>query len=216
MHKLNTRLVASLTIHFLLLSVCNAGIIAQHRYTDGVNATFNSGAGMSADGGVVYDNRRGQSFIAAGTAQVGAVSFVASSLSQATADLRLSVMSFSQGQPTTVLGSKLISANTFTSGFLSSPYEFTHTIDFTGLGITVQSDRQYALVFSTDSPDANYRIYGDYEGYADGASLYSQNGSPFSQQTGDFYFRIGAAIPAPSAAVYLGLAALAASARRRR
>lgn len=214
MLDVSIRVPACLAVHLLVLSVCHADIIAQHIYTDDVDATFNSGAGMASDDGIIYDNRYAQSFLTVETGQVGAVSFVASVLAPTAADLRLSLMSFSLGQPGSVLGSVLVGADTFATGFLSFSYEFTHTVDFTSQDITLQSGLQYALVFSTDMPDANYRIYGDYEGYTGGATLFSQNGSPFSQRPGDFYFRI-AAVPAPAAGMILGFAALACFPRRR-
>lgn len=215
MLKSSNRVLASMPALLLLLPVCEADIIAQYAYGDDVNGIFNSGAGMTGDDGQIFDNRLGQSFVADATGMVGSVSFVASALGPASADLRVSLTTFAQGQPGSVLGSVLVGSGTFDSGFLPS-YEFTHSIDFSGAGIALTAGQSYALVFSTDTPDANYRMYGDYEGYAGGTSLFSQNGSPYDMRSGDYYFQVSTVVPAPGAAMLLGLAALPTSTRRRR
>lgn len=211
----NIRVLASLPVFLILLPVCNADIVAQHIYTDDVNSTFNSGAGMSADGGDIFDNRIAQSFTATTAGQIGAVRFVASAFGSTTADLRVSLVTMTQGQPASTLASLLVASETFTSGFLSSPYEMTHSIDFTSMGISVEQGQRYALVFSTDATEANYRIYGDFEGYSDGAYLFSQNGNAYSQQSGDIYFQVETTVPSPSSTMLLGLGTLVTTRRRR-
>ena len=143
------------------------------------------------------------------------ISFTASTFGQASADLRVSLTSFVAGQPATTLASQLVAANSFQDGSINNHDTFSHTIDFTNANLQLEANTQYALVFSSDTPDANYRIYGNSEGYLQGANYFSQNGSEFSLRSGDLFFQVETGIPAPSSLALISLAALTATRRRR-
>ena len=68
----------------------------------------------------------------------------------------------------------------------------------------------YAVVFSSDTPEANYRIYGDRSGYSEGANLRFQNSGPYVDAAGsDLLFRVTAnPIPEPKATFLFGLTSL--------
>jgi len=192
----------------------NADLItAQHAYSDQTNGVFNGGAGMATDGPEVFDNRQAQTFTANITGALEQISFTASRLSGTNADLRVSLMTLENNQPASVLATSLVDFNSFDEGFLSSPADFTHTINFDPFSSAVLNQGEsYAIVFSTDSTEANYRIYGDDVGYSGGSSMFSQNGSPFTLRSGDLYFQVGV-VPAPASLFALTLLAIP---RRRR
>ncbi len=200
----------------LVTSVGHADVVASHTQTSPFSGTFNSGAGMAEDDGIIYDNRQAQSFITNASGTLSTISFIAakSSFSPTTADLRVSLTTFASGQPGTTLASRLVSLSTFEDS-IASYDEFSHAIDFSASAIMLEADTQYALVFSSDTANANYRLYGNSEGYLQGANYFSQNGSAFSVRTGDLFFQVETGIPTPSTAALLALAGLTATRRKR-
>ena len=173
---------------------------AVHEYGGG--SISNGGAGMATDSGFVFDNVRGQTFTAEATGLLFDVSFIATRLDVTTnADLRIDVFNFESGQPTEMLGTTFIPAEEFEDGFLvDTPDAFNHTANFLNSNISITAGDQYAVLFSTDVTEANYRIYGDRSGYDGGNQIRSQNGGQFSNSSLDLFFRVNT-IVTPEAAV---------------
>jgi len=176
---------------------------------------FSCGAGMGTDGGEVFDNRKAQSFTTLEGGTLSTVSFVASRLPGTDVDLRLNVMTFDAGQPDEMLATTLIGIESFYEGFLPGwPEDFTHEVDFSDAGVVLEQDRMYALVFLTDTTEANYRLYGDYGGYDGGQLLSSQNGSPYKPHDSDLFFEVRVLIPAPGSIVLLVIGVIRPGRRR--
>ena len=163
---------------------------AFHTLPPGATGSFNVGAGIGTDG-MIFDNRRAQTFTPTVAGRVDSISFVATRLEGTDADLRVSLTTIDSGQPATVLFSTLIDVNSFTVGLVpGSGQSFTTTIDLSVAGIILATETQYALVFSTDTTEANYRIYGDNSGYLGGTMMRFQNSGPFvpSPLEADLFF----------------------------
>lgn len=189
----------------LLLSDASAEPIvtaAKHMFPDGGRSFSNGGAGMATDG-IVFDNVLGQTFTAEQTGILYEVSFIATRLNDLTsADLRIDIAEYFSDQPGDVLGTSYIPAQEFETGFLSgNPDTFNKTVSFAREDISLRIGARYALLFSTDVTEANYRVYGDNSGYLGGNWIKSQNGAPFSYSgsTSDLFFRVNLiSVPEPS------------------
>lgn len=178
---------------------------------------------MGTDDDIVYDNRVAQTFLATSTGFLEDISFVVHRLiaTGIPADLRVSVTSVLGGQPGDLLESVLIPYELIsTQSPVSVPSPtgtFTTTVSTSGSVLLVAGET-YALVFSTDTTEANYRLRGDEYLYPEGSLLRYQNFGSFQGGTNsDLLFRITATpIPEPQAmsvfSVMLGLCVL----RRRR
>jgi hypothetical protein len=192
-------------------------VTASHRWPDDPDSWFSIGAGIGYDGPFAFDNRVCQTFTAAETGRLTSASFVATYLDVTNVDLRLVMCTMRQGQPDTPVASALIDLATFEHmNDLGQPSAFTHTVDLSAWNVAVESGVEYGLVFQTDSPDANYRLYGDYEGYSGGELLDYQNGPSFEPRPGDLFFEVRVAIPGPGAAIVLAGWMLRGAGRRRR
>ena len=167
--------------------------VAEHTLPANATSSFNVGAGLSIDG-AVFDNRQAQTFIPTASGFLEDVSFNLYRNAYTNADLRISVMNVVGGQPSIILESLLlpfesVETNSLSFNFLRSG-SFSHTVKFSG-SLLLDAGVTYALVFSSDITEANYRIYGDRSGYPDGVQLRFQNLGPYQVSTdADLLFRV--------------------------
>ena len=202
-----------------LCSSADAAItVAAHSLPVNATSWGNSGAGIGIDN-QIYDNRLAQTFVPTATGYLADISFNVYRI-DTNADLRISITSVVGGQPATVLDSVLlpftaVGTTSLSSSFLKSG-AFSHTVTTSGT-LLVNTGVTYALVFSSDTTNANYRIYSDSSGYADGTRLRYQNGLPFTEAVGsDVLFRVTATpIPEPQTALFGCMTTLMVILRRR-
>lgn len=174
-------------------------VTASHTLPTSATRWFSAGAGIGTDG-TVFDNRVAQTFTVTTSGVLDTISFIATRSDGTTADLRVTLTNLIGGQPGISMASSLVEVNSFTEGFLSGrPDEFTTTLNFSSDDILLETGSQYAIVLSTDTIEANYRIYGDYSGYLGGNKLSFQNSGPFESPPYevDFFFEV-TVIPEPS------------------
>jgi len=192
-------------------------VTASHSAPDAPSSFFNSGAGMALDG-ILFDNVEAQSFTAEQTGILSDIALTASRLDvNTTADLRIDVVTWNPSDEVgQVLATGFLPAEGFSTGFLSQ-LNFNTFINFSSTSIEIVQGLEYALVFSTDVPNANYRLYGDRLGYSGGSRFQSQNGSPFDSGSGDLFFQARVvAIPEPGSGVCLVIGCFAGIAGRRK
>ena len=200
-------------------SCCAATVLAEHILPATASSWFNVGAGMGTDGRV-YDNRQAQTFTTTSSGFLESISFNAYRFATTNADLRVSVTSVIGGQPRTILESLVISPNSISTQSLTSAFlrggNFSNTISASG-NVLLQANTQYAIVFSTASVEANYRLYGDYSAYSGGTSLSFQDSGPYQSSGGDLLFRVAAnPIPEPESVAMCLISTVALITRRHR
>lgn len=194
--------------------------VAEHTLPSNASSWFNVGAGMATDG-AVFDNRQAQTFIPTTSGFLEDISFNLYRQASSDADLRVSVTNLISGQPAGTLASMLLSFSSVGTSSLSSTFlrsgSFSHTVTPSG-SLFLSAGVTYALVFASDTTEANYRIYGDRSGYADGANLRFQNSGPYEDgSSSDLLFRVTAnPIPEPHAVALLGVSSLLLALRRQR
>lgn len=191
-------------------------VTASHYVGSPMAGYFNAGAGMGTDG-IVYDNREAQTFTATTGGVLDTISCVVRRMNKTTADLKITLTDVVSGQPGVSLATAFVNLQ-------SVPIEnwswwdrhFTVNINFISQDVVLEAGKQYAIVLSTDTTEANYRVYGDYTGYSGGTRMSSQNsGSYMSEYPSDLYFEVTVnSIPEPS--TVLLIAAGAAFLKRRR
>lgn len=176
---------------------------------------------MYTHGGVVDDFRQAQTFTPTTSGFLHDVSFNAHRWIDTTADLRISITSVVGGQPADILDSALIPSHLFGTSSLSSSFlrsgAFSHTVTLPGK-FPLEAGVAYALVFSSDSVEAKYQIYGDHSGYADGANLRFMDSPLYEEMSGsDLLFRVTAnPVPEPHMGLLGGAFALLLIPRRTR
>jgi len=201
----------------LLLSAEAAITVAEHSLPSNATSWFDVGAGIGTDG-AVFDNRQAQTFVPTASGLLQNVSLNVYRIST-TADLRVSITEVVGGQPGTTLDSALLPFSTVGTTALSSSFllsgAFSHSVTMSG-SLLLEAGVSYALVFSSDTTEANYRIYGDRSGYSEGANLRFQNSGPYVDAGGsDLLFRVTATpIPEPKATFLFALASLVLWAQR--
>lgn len=196
--------------------------VAEYVLPQNANGFFNVGAGMGTDDGRVYDNRVAQTFVATTSGYLEDVFFNVSRFDQMglDAELRLSVTNVLGGQPGEILESTLLpyasvgtdslSVGNFTNG------TFTHKVTLSAT-VFLESGETYALVFSSDTTESNYRIHGYESGYAQGTLLKFQDFGEYEDNLSDLLFRVAATpIPEPDVALLAIPLGLMACLRRRR
>ena len=173
-------------------------VVAEHTLPSNATSWFNVGAGIGTDG-AVFDNRQAQTFVPTASGYLTDVSFDLYRIGTS-ADLRISITTVMGGQPAATLDSVLlpfaaVGTNSLSSSFLLGG-TFSHTVQTSGTQL-LYSGVTYALVFSSDTTEANYQIYGDNSGYVSGTNLRFQNSGPFKDGVGsDLLFRV-TAVPIP-------------------
>lgn len=219
--KRNVELNAGSVFTVMAIVLCHslhaAITIAENPYPADGNGFNSVGAGMGSDSGVIYDNRVAQTFMATTSGYLESVTFYAYRFGGTgmDADLRVSVTEILGGQPGIVLESAYAP---FSSISIDSP-PMEHLRDGSAATNVVfsattllESGMTYALVFSSDTPVANYRMIGysptlTSDNYLGGERLRSQNASQYVGNFGaDLNFRVQAA-PVPEPRV-LGLLAM--------
>lgn len=214
------RITAALHFIVVLAGSCRAAtVLAEHVLPETASGWYSVGAGMGTDGRV-YDNRQAQTFTATSLGYLVSISFNAYRFSTTNADLRVSVTTVVAGQPAAVLASILVSPAAVamqspTLDFMRGG-GFSNTAVSTG-HLLLEENTRYALVFQSDSVEANYRLIGDYTGYAGGANLSFQNTGSFGSSSGDLLFRVLVApVPEPQSPVLLAIGGLTLVWRRTR
>jgi len=177
--------------------------VAEHTFPPNPINWFNIGAGIGTDDGIVFDNRQAQTFVPTTSGYLKEIAFNVYRESNTDADLRVSITSTVGGQPQTTLESmvlpfSLVGTNYLDSSFLLSN-TFSHRVAASG-SVLLNAGVSYALVFSSDRKEANYRIHGDQSGYDQGVALQFQNSGPYHEFVGaDLVFRVSAnPLPGPS------------------
>jgi hypothetical protein len=196
-----------------------ASIVAEHILPAKSTSWFSAGAGMGTDG-KVYDNRQAQTFTTISSGYLNSISFNSYRYNTTNADLRISVTSMIGGQPRAVLESIIVKPTAISSQSLSSAFllggNFSNTIMATG-NLLLQANTQYAIVFSSSSIEANYRLYGDYSAYSGGSNLSNQNSGLYRINGGNLLFQVSATpIPEPGSLTLYIFSALLLGTRRRR
>jgi hypothetical protein len=199
---------------FSMMSLAQgATVAAQHLPLPTRNGGFHTGAGISNDNGGIFDNRELQTFVALNGGIVDQVSFAAHQSRNTTAPLRIDIVTLSDGQPATSLGHALVPIGEFPTADLY-PVVLNMRADFSSPSTILTAGTKYGLVFSSEAPNANYRLYGvsEYQlapanRYLDGDESFSQNGRPYSGSviTGDLYFKVTVTpVPEPSTLILAG------------
>jgi hypothetical protein len=121
------------------------------------------------------------------------------------APLRVDVVTLNVLQPVSVLATGTLEPNAFPTD-IPWPPQFNVTVKLNATA-ELLANKPYAVVLSTDVPNADYRIYGTYgNGYATGAEMqgWIPAGSRFLtfSTTSDLFFRVTVA-PEPSALALL-------------
>lgn len=195
------------------LNDTNAALLttASHKLPSTATGWFSAGAGKALDGGTIFDNRLAQTFTSTVSGTLQTVSFIATRYTSTNADLRVSLTALTNGQPTPELTTVLLEVDSFEVGSLSGrPDTFNVSADFSMQDVLIEAQQEYAIVFLSDTADANYRIYGDRSGYSGGTSLDFQNSGPFEESTSasDLFFEVVVkTIPEPTTATLLALTA---------
>lgn len=170
---------------------------------------------MAIDSGTLYDKQVAQTFITEVEGRLATASFVARRFSGTMGDIRVSIFTISDGQPTIEVASTQLEAIAFGEDYRFRPTEYTSVADFTSQHVPLAPETEYAMVFSTNVVDARYQIQGYYlssdsrSPYPNGSLLTSQNGSPFepSATSADLYFEVTVTpIPEPAAVLLTTLA----------
>jgi hypothetical protein len=197
-----------------------AVLVAEHRLPTNASSMFSALAGIYSHGEII-EFRQAQTFIPTSSGSLYEISFNAHRGTTTNADLRVSVTSIANGQPGATLASFLIpftqvGTSSLSLSLLRTGY-FSHTIIATE-SLPLEAGMPYALVFSSDTAEANYSIYGDRSGYPSGTRLSYSNPGPFQEVSGsDLLFRISATtIPEPHASLAALVSILMVSMRRRR
>lgn len=165
---------------------------------------FNIGAGIGIDNNTTYDNRLAQTFTPQVSGTLNSISFIAAQYHMSTANLKVSIATVSFGQPSQILASGYLTPASIpvTFGITDnlSYNSFTESLYFSANNILLNAGTQYAIIFSSNTPDANYRIYGSYSGYAGGSLMDFQNSGPYDSRGGDLYFKVTATpiVPEPA------------------
>jgi len=188
----------------ILLALSAISAISAHAVStathdmNGASNLFNIGAGVGTDGSI-FDNRLLQTFTSSTTGTVSSISLLISKIEPTTADLRVSIVGVSSGQPVSTLDTSLLRASSVGTSSLFSETEFSHQVFFSDT-ITVSAGVKYGFLLSTDSTEANFRFYGSRNpGYAGGELWDFQNSGPYTQTTGDLFFDVGVTpVPEPS------------------
>ena len=171
--------------------------------------------------GEVQDRRTAQTFTAQTAGVVDKVAFRAANLFGYETDLRVSIASLDNGQIDQTLGSVLIDFSRVPESVPSAASGLNIAADFLSQGIALEQGRQYAIVFSTDTGEANYTLYGSRRAgasaYENGLVVRSVEGGPFDPGTSpseDLFFA-ATVVPEPGAGALL-LLSMAMVTRRRR
>ncbi len=175
-----------------------------------VSSGFNIGAGMAIDPPAPnpFDNRLAQTFVPTVSGEISRVSFLAYQSFGTTAPLRIDIASVAGGLPVSPLATAIVPISSFPTSIDLPPVLNIHA-DFSATGFVLQAGVSYAIVYSSNEPNANYRIHGSpaFNPYADGAAFQSQNGAPWMVMNGDdLYFEVTVTpVPEPSAFVLAGM-----------
>jgi len=173
---------------------------AEHQPVSG--SRFSVGAGISGDDGRTFDNHIAQTFTAEQSGRLIDLNFLATRQNENTnADLRIDIVTWDTNQIVDVLGTTYLPASEFKIDTLSSDLEFNQTADFSDLAIIMNAGQQFAMVFSTDTRDANYRLVGNKPDYNGGRAFRSRDGTTFSEftSTSDLFFEARVvAVPEPT------------------
>lgn len=225
--KLRPSILLVLIVALLTMSDAQGEIVAaQHLPLPTTNGGFHTGAGISDDNGAIFDNREMQTFLAMNGGNVDQVSFTAHQSRNTSAPLRIDIVTLVNDQPGTSLGHALVPINEFPTTDVY-PAVLNMTADFGPASTILTAGMRYGLVFSSESPNANYRLYGvsEYQlspaaRYTAGRETDSQNGRPYSGSSieSDLYFKITVTpVPEPSSLVLAGMGcvAIAVFARKR-
>jgi len=180
-------------VSLALESAIAAVTVAEHTLPPAATSWFEVGAGILTNGGVA-DNRQAQTFVPTTSGYLDGIEFNSYRTPGTGADLRVSVTSVLGGQPGTILESvqlpvSLVSTTVLNYSFLLGG-GFSHHLTASG-SLLLDAGATYALVFSTDTGEANYRIYGDFSGYDQGDILQFHNSGPYQAVPGaDLLFRV--------------------------
>jgi hypothetical protein len=166
-------------------------VLASHELHPSATGWFNAGAGQGYDGGILYDNKKAQTFVPSESGFIGSVSIAVYRMSDTTAPLRIRITDTIGGVPNTTLSETYVASSEVPTSLSGRPYlNATGTFDSTTLFL--EAGQQYAIVFDSAETEANYRIHGSYEyPYADGTRFKSQNTNVWTEQTlGDYFFQV--------------------------
>ncbi|MGD9127082.1 MAG: hypothetical protein PVH19_06855 [Planctomycetia bacterium] len=169
-------------------------VVASHTVPPKISGWFSSGAGIGTDDDIEYDNREAQTFTATADGWLKDVSFIASKITPTNVDLRVSVTLVVDGRPGKKIGTLLMDKDLFPNEdtFKSKLDKFNGVANFGPQQIPLKTGSQYAIVFSTDTVEANYRFYGDRSGYDGGTKMSAQNDRPYRlpERDSDFFFQV--------------------------
>jgi hypothetical protein len=167
---------------------------------------FSIGAGMAIDppAPTPFDNRLAQTFTAVVSGRPATASIVAYSGINATAPLRLDIVSWNVNQVVDVLATGYLAPSAFSTDYPQGPLSFSPAASLSG-GIDLIAGHEYALVLWTETSDANYGVFGkDGNLYAGGEAYRSQNTSLFTPMLSgsDLFFEV-TVTPEPSCGMLL-------------
>lgn len=195
-------------IHLVAPDAHAALITASHTRLPSLTGYFHTGAGMAVDGPAVFDNREAQTFLATETGFADQVAFVAHQSARTTAPLRVDITAVVDGLPGASLAWAIVPIDAFPAGEVSPP-DLNVAADFSLSGLLLEAGTAYGIVFSSETSNANYRLYGTRaDPYPDGSKFSSQNGSPFESSIleSDLFFEVTVTpVPEP-ASVWLAIA----------
>ena len=167
-------------------------VIASHEHHPSATTWFNVGAGQGQDG-VLFDNKLAQTFVPAESGRLESVSIAAHRMTDTTAPLRIRIADTLDGTPTSTLAETFIRPDEVRTSLTGCPV-LNATGVFASATLTLAAGKQYALVFDSAEPEANYRIYGCYEhSYTNGIRFKSQNSTTWKKErSGDYFFQVHA------------------------
>ncbi|MGD9721295.1 MAG: hypothetical protein AB7O59_08805 [Pirellulales bacterium] len=162
-------------------------VVASH-LPPGSGSTFDTGAGKTTQG----EAAKSQTFTALADGFLDEIAFLVHKGTPTNVDLRVTLATEVNDLPSTSIASAFVSqVGLPTVAPPSNTTSFNAVASFASQQILLDAGTRYAIVFSSDTLDANYRLHGRSNGYSGGQLASSFNGGPFTaSSSSDLFFQV--------------------------